>query len=361
MPSDARPASPSSRARGHRAVGEDDRGSGGPPRGSSTSTLHAAPSGASPMHAQVAADVHTHADRTELDELARHQVGREPLADAARIEPDVERKADGALVVVDLDARRAPDDPQGRCRCNRDRVESPVIPCGDHRGKHGRIETATREPMSRRARCAPTGGCQATRRLAEPADRLIRLTSLSGMKRLHACSSAASRRRARAASVGCPPTTITWADEPITGNRISAAMALGVGDGSHLPRHCVVGTGIADQVDSGCGGDVDAGRRHRIRVRRRSGCVDRHPAGKAGKGDAAGGRDRAPRPSGGVRITAAVGSSWPCQAVDAPVALGDELSLVGGGPPWNPGPPGPRSGSSPFTIAVMRSASAASF
>ena len=73
-------------------------------------------------------------------------------------------------------------------------------------------------------------------------------------------------------------------------------------------RGTVVGTGNADQVRLGSGGDVDAGRRHRIRVRRRRGCVDRHPAGKAGEGDAAGGRDRTPRPSGGVRITAAVGS-----------------------------------------------------
>ena len=139
----------SSRARGHRAVGEDDgaraeaRLAGLRPRRSTR--RRRAPRRS---HAEVAADVHTHAIGTELDELGRHQVRREPLADAARIERDVERKADGALVVVDLDALRPRDDPQGRCRCNRDRVERPVVPGGDHRGKHGRIETATREPMA---------------------------------------------------------------------------------------------------------------------------------------------------------------------------------------------------------------------
>ena len=165
----------------------------------------------------------------------------------------------------------------------------------------------------------------------------MRLTSLSGMKRLHACSSAASRRRARDASVGWPPTTITWADEPITGKRISAAMALGVGDGESTCRGTVVGTGIADQVGLGRRWRIvaSAGRRS-SRSRRRAdevAALIAIPPAKAGEGDTADHRDRTPRPSGGMRIDGGRRvQAWPCQAVDVTGrVVGDELSSSAAG------------------------------
>jgi hypothetical protein len=96
---------------------------------------------------QVAARVHDRPGETGAERLPRREIHRPALRHTAEIQPDVRGQQD--LVAVEGDVAPSPSRPPGSERNARPRehvVEVPVVPSGDHRVEHRRVEPAPRAP-----------------------------------------------------------------------------------------------------------------------------------------------------------------------------------------------------------------------
>ncbi len=101
-----------------------------------------APSGGSPR-AEIAAETHEHGARAAIDETARDEIRRQPLADAAEIDPHVLRNPHERTVGVDVDAResrRGTGGATGRRVRGVHQLERPVVARALQRIEDRRVE-----------------------------------------------------------------------------------------------------------------------------------------------------------------------------------------------------------------------------
>ena len=218
-------------------------------------------------------------------QLVGDDVGREALADAARVEAGAGRETHGVRRrsrslrrpcvsrLGPLDARRA----RARRRIGRSRR---VRARRARSGSNSPRSSATPRPRARRAR-----GSRATRRPASPACRVSALTSLRSSNRLQRRSRSAMRCSASSASDAGPPTMITWASLPIARNRRSAGMGRRVRLGR---RGAATAATLVERLAAAESSSVATVVAAVVASRSRRSAVERVAVGLGGRGHAAG-------------------------------------------------------------------------